>query len=1432
MPRAASVWLDVLPSMSEFRRELRRDLEQPVVQASARAGDQGGDAMVSSFRDKMKAGGAVIGAALGAAVAASAVSQLEKEKTADRLAAQLGASGKGAEKAGKLAGSLYSKAVVDTFEEGAEAVRQVMGSGLIPEKATGKAIESLTVKVTDLSRTFDQDLSKTANAAAQMIRTGMAKDGTEALDLLTKGFQSSVNKADDFLDTMNEYSTQFRRVGLDGATAIGLMNQAIGAGARDSDQIADAIGQFGERALASEQAAKDAFKSIGLNAGDMAAMIGKGGSSARDALQITMDALRGTEDRTTQLTAAAALFGDPGNVLGDALFAIDPASAAAASGMDKVAGSATKLGDTIRGNTATRMEVLKRRFTSVFGQTVNAVVLPAIDGTIKGIRWLGDAFRATGSWLNQYGAWLVPLGIAIGGIAVVAGASAIGTWAMTAAFSAYAVVTRAVTAVTRGWAVAQGILNAVMSANPVGLIVVGVLALVAAVIVAYNKVGWFRDLVNSAWSGIKAGWDLLWNGALKPGFEYLKIALQAVGQWATWLWSTVLSPVFSAISTGARILATILAVVMFGPIYVGVKLLGAVFGWLWSAAIKPALGWIAAGAKLWWTGVQLYFGAVMTGVRAVGSGFKWLYTGIVKPVFGWIVAGAKLWWTGVQLYFGYVRTGLSAVGSAFSWLWRKGVSPAMNGVKSVVSSVYNSGIKPVFDRLKTATGQVAGAFEGARKGIEKAWSKVSGIAKKPVEFIVKTVYGKGIRPVWNKVAEVFGAPTLPEFKGFARGGVLPGQSTYKQGDDQLVPMRQGEGVAVSEAMRDPYERARLLAVNKAAMRGQSLRPFQGEGFAEGGIFGWVKNAVSKPIDLAKKGFEWLKDGIKDSAVAGLNSVVKPLISKISGSKSLYRDMISGIPKRMIKEIVGYSGKADSEMEKAGVGGAAFRKGLSWARTQAGKDYQWGGNGDPSWDCSGFVSAIESVIRGQDPHRRWATGSFSGAQAPSGWVLNKKSPYVIGITNAGVGHTAGTINGVNVESRGGDGVVVGSRARSYRDSLFTHRYGFAAKGYAEGGKPRAGEVAWVGEQGPELVRFGSGGAEVYNNRDSMRMWEGYGARGFAKGTTTARQAARKDIPGDLSAFSKSLTGSAADIAKAAGELIKDLRTAGIIGKKFAASLSGASTRLQNMARLRDGLAGRIAAGRQAAEDQRKSATDYLGLGQVGEVASVDGLIAAMQARQKTASTFQAQIAKLSKNGLSQSLISQLVEQGPEGPLVGLLAGSTKSQIKRLNATEVSGLRLATSYGRTMADAMHDAGDAAAKGFLTGLIQQEAEVKAAMAKLGASAIKAIRSKKGIDAHSPSRKGEQAGADLGAGLVAGMAASGAAVESAAARLGDSAVPAGVVPVTAASGRAPAGASLNGQRLYFVLDDGTQLSGYVSDRVDDALTDVRRAKRSGAKR
>jgi hypothetical protein len=74
-------------------------------------------------------------------------------------------------------------------------------------------------------------------------------------------------------------------------------------------------------------------------------------------------------------------------------------------------------------------------------------------------------------------------------------------------------------------------------------------------------------------------------------------------------------------------------------------------------------------------------------------------------------------------------------------------------------------------------------------------------------------------------------------------------------------MRKGEGVYVSEVMNDPYERARLYTMNKAAIMGRTAREARallGEGLAKGGIVNPLRsmaqtqgyNRIHKGIDLA------------------------------------------------------------------------------------------------------------------------------------------------------------------------------------------------------------------------------------------------------------------------------------------------------------------------------------------------------------------------------------------------------------------------------------------------------------------------------------------------------------------------------------------------------------------------------------------------------
>ncbi|MFD5308181.1 phage tail tape measure protein [Streptomyces ardesiacus] len=924
----------------------------------------------AGFGGKLKAG-IVAGAIAAGAVAAKALTDaFAQADVTKRLQAQLGATGKDAARYGKVAGRLYSQGVVDTFEEGAEAIRATVQGGLVPPDATNAQLESIATKMSDVSTTFGTDMSMQTQAVSAMLRNKLAPDAESALDVIAYGFQKLGPNAEDLLETFQEYSIQLRKLGIDSSTALGLFQQGLQGGARDTDIVADALKEFSIRSIDMSDSSREAYKALGMDAKAMESLIGKGGESATKGLDMVLDRLRGMKDPVEREAAAVGLFGTQAEDLGKALFALDPSTAVSTLG--KVGGSAKQMGDTLRSGPLYELQTFKRELQQGLVEALGSYAIPALKDGIQAVKdmaaWGKDAF----TWARDASPWLLPLAIAIGGVAFALNAQAIAGALAMGVMGLYGAAMRGVTLVTQGWAAAQALLNAVMALNPFVLVAIAVAAFVAAVVVAYNKVGWFRDLVDAAF--------------------------RAIGDVAMWLWKVAIQPTFKLIGNIFMWLYTLVAVIVIAPLMLAVKALGLLFGWLYKSAVKPAVDAIVAAAK-------------------------WMWEKALKPTWG------------------YIQAGISTLGGVVKWLYDKAFKPAMDSIAATGKWVWDKALKPTFGYMRSGVEAIAQSFKDGKDLIAKQWHKLEDIAKAPVEFVIDTVYNKGIVPLWNKVAGVVGGKKLGEFKGFARGGILPGTSSWRDGDDQLVPMRKGEGVYVSEAMKDPYERARLHAVNQAAMRGQSLAKYQGgQGYALGGIIGSVKGLVSSAWD-------WGKDTVGGFLSKGFNKVTGAL-DGIPGANTGWGSLIKDVPLSWVKSLTSLG----KDKEKNLTGGPGVQAALAWAKTQAGKPYQWGGAGNPSWDCSGFMAGIQKKIMGQNPNGRlWATGAFRGDTAPAGWVRNLKSPFMIGITNANKGHTAGTLAGVNVESRGGAGVVVGSGARGYNSSLFTDVYGFApAKKYDNGG----------------------------------------------------------------------------------------------------------------------------------------------------------------------------------------------------------------------------------------------------------------------------------------------------------------------------------------------------------------------------------------------
>ncbi|MFI9063057.1 phage tail tape measure protein [Streptomyces sp. NPDC053429] len=525
-------------------------------QAGQEAGDRLGDGLAEGAADggDRAAGGigtalkgfaaAAVGGAIGSALMGGIAEAMDRGKVAGKLQAQLGTSGPVAKEYGAVAGKLYSGAIVESVADGADILKGIAQQGLLPPEATQGQIKTMATQVADTASVLGEDVGKVSRAVGVMLKSGIAKNAEEAMDVLVKGSQNGTNAAEDLLDTFSEYPTQFRDLGLDAQTAMGLMQQGLQGGARDADTVADALKEFAIRSKDMSKTSVDAFTSIGLNADKMAATFTKGGPEASKALGEVLTRIKAIKDPAERNATAVALFGTKAEDLQAALFKLDPKTAVAALG--NVKGATDAAGDAMRDNAATKFEAFKRaaidKVVTVLGNNVVPALEKAADFIGEG--GLGGALRASVGWISEHSTALsiaagvitllmLPTLVALGVTAWTTTTAVVTGWAtQTAAGVAAAARFVLVNAMMlAGW-VAQGvsagaaalrvvgawvlmgtqsmIQGARMAAawllamGPVGLIIAAVVGIVALVVANW-------DTIVSATS---AAWDWVW-GKLK-----------------------------------------------------------------------------------------------------------------------------------------------------------------------------------------------------------------------------------------------------------------------------------------------------------------------------------------------------------------------------------------------------------------------------------------------------------------------------------------------------------------------------------------------------------------------------------------------------------------------------------------------------------------------------------------------------------------------------------------------------------------------------------------------------------------------------------------------------------------------------------------------------------------------------------------------------
>lgn len=291
-----------------------------------------------------------------------------------------------------------------------------------------------------------------------------------------------------------------------------------------------------------------------------------------------------------------------------------------------------------------------------------------------------------------------------------------------------------------------------------------------------------------------------------------------------------------------------------------------------------------------------------------------------------------------------------------------------------VKTMQDTVLDPTLRETRDATTQTAQNFGTAADMIGEGWGRVKENSAAPVRYTIDTVFNKGLVGMWNEVAT---ALDLEPFKAFPLSFATGG----------VLP-----GYTPGKDVHD-----------FVSPTGGRLRLSGGE-------------AIMRP--------EWTKAVGGPTAVEAMNATAR------SGGVSAVKKQLGEGAQFATGGVLAFAngGTVDEKIDRT----------MARAKQEDGKPYQWGGVGNPSWDCSGLWSGIVSHLNGGPfGGRLFTTHPFEAGNPPAGFVPGLSGPVTVGV---GPGHMAGTLAGVNMESASmPKGVHIGRQAWGSDHSYFNRQF---------------------------------------------------------------------------------------------------------------------------------------------------------------------------------------------------------------------------------------------------------------------------------------------------------------------------------------------------------------------------------------------------------
>lgn len=230
-------------------------------------------------------------------------------------------------------------------------------------------------------------------------------------------------------------------------------------------------------------------------------------------------------------------------------------------------------------------------------------------------------------------------------------------------------------AVTMLATAAQWLLNAALLANPIGLVIIAIVALVAALVIAYQNSETFRNIVNAAWAAIKTAIAATINWIVNTAVPWVMNAATQIAAFFTRMKDRVVSDWNALYARVSAIVNTIRAVI--------------------TAVVAAIVARVVSDFNT----IRNFVTTAVNAVRAVMTAqFNAARTAVTTAV--------NAVRTAVTAAFNAVRSVVSAVTSAVS----ADVSSRFNAVRSVVTSVANAVRAVVTSQFQAARAAAVAAF--------------------------------------------------------------------------------------------------------------------------------------------------------------------------------------------------------------------------------------------------------------------------------------------------------------------------------------------------------------------------------------------------------------------------------------------------------------------------------------------------------------------------------------------------------------------------------------------------------------------------------------------------------------------------------------------------------------------------------------------------